>query len=186
VDFLIVVWNWLVVYYETNGPMFFYSQVALTFVSVWAHMLMQSLEFKDRKLGTAIGLLGQPAWFAFAISTQAWFFLFVCFLYLYSWGKGFYNHWVKINPNEKRLDMNTLIDQYSIPWGCVDDSFVYRTINKDGEIYYHTHLPTPSKKRGVFERHHHNHRVQWAGRLPPEYRKGGRYVEKWWTHIQTR
>lgn len=41
------------------------------------------------------GLLGQPAWIYATVKAGQAGMIFVCVLYTFAWGKGFWTHWIK-------------------------------------------------------------------------------------------
>lgn len=85
----------ILTYYALHGAVFFWSQLGLTVISVVAHFMMQSLDHKTKKWGIVVGLVGQPFWFVFAYSTEAWLLFCTCILYAISWIQGFMNYWVR-------------------------------------------------------------------------------------------
>lgn len=55
---------------------------------------------KWRRWGYVVGLVSQPFWFITLATNDQWPVFAVAFLYTYSWGQGFYNHWIKSAPPE--------------------------------------------------------------------------------------
>jgi hypothetical protein len=57
--------------------------------------LSQDLRASWRRWACVLGLLGQPFWFYAAWRADQWGILLVCVFCAISWGKGFYNYWLK-------------------------------------------------------------------------------------------
>jgi hypothetical protein len=59
-------------------------------------IFLVSLKNKNiAKWGFVVGLIHQPFWFIMLYVNQQWPVFIVAFLYTYSWGQGFYNHFIK-------------------------------------------------------------------------------------------
>jgi hypothetical protein len=50
---------------------------------------------KYQKYGSLFGIIGQPFWFIAMWRSEQWVPFFLSIVYTYSWGLGFYNHWIK-------------------------------------------------------------------------------------------
>jgi hypothetical protein len=48
-----------------------------------------------RRWGYILGLLGQPFWIYSSITTEQWGILILTLFYMYSWGMGVWNYWIK-------------------------------------------------------------------------------------------
>lgn len=70
------------------------AQLFIAIFGVTAVALSQSAIAARRRWACIFGLLGQPAWFYAAWSTEQWGVLILCFLYTASWAKGLHTHWV--------------------------------------------------------------------------------------------
>lgn len=70
------------------------SQFLIGIFGVTAILLVGRKD-KWQKWGYIVGLLGQPFWFYSAIINEQWGIVVLCIFYLYSWGQGAYNHWIK-------------------------------------------------------------------------------------------
>lgn len=71
------------------------EQVAIAMTGVVAIWLSQDSRESRRRFACIFGLLGQPFWFYAAYSAEQWGIFVLCFLYTYSWLRGFRNNWVK-------------------------------------------------------------------------------------------
>lgn len=48
-----------------------------------------------RRWGPIMGMISQPAWFYATWQAQQWGIFGLSLLYLYSWGMGIYNGWIR-------------------------------------------------------------------------------------------
>lgn len=71
------------------------EQIAIALFGVTAVFLSQSNEFRARKWASVVGLIGQPFWFYATYSAEQWGIFILCFLYTFSWFRGFWNNWIK-------------------------------------------------------------------------------------------
>jgi hypothetical protein len=71
------------------------TQVAIAVFGVSAVFLSQDPRERVRRWACVCGLLSQPAWFYETYSNEQWGIFALCFLYAFSWARGFYYHWVK-------------------------------------------------------------------------------------------
>lgn len=71
------------------------EQIAILFTGVVAVWLSQDESLCRRKFSCVFGLIGQPFWFYSAYTAEQWGIFCMCFLYTYSWLKGFKNNWIK-------------------------------------------------------------------------------------------
>lgn len=71
------------------------AQVGIAVCGVTAVYLSQDTRLSRRRWSSVFGLAGQPFWIAETFSAQQWGILALCALYTWSWGRGFYAHWVK-------------------------------------------------------------------------------------------
>lgn len=62
--------------------------------AVW---LSQDPRDEWRKFASIFGLIGQPFWFYSAYSAGQWGIFALCFLYTFSWARGFRNNWMRKN-----------------------------------------------------------------------------------------
>jgi hypothetical protein len=71
------------------------EQIAIAMFGVTAVFLSQSTSEKARKYASVLGLIGQPFWFYATYSSEQWGIFALCFFYTFSWGRGFWNNWIK-------------------------------------------------------------------------------------------
>ncbi len=71
------------------------EQIAIAFTGVIAIWLSQDDKESRRKFACIFGLIGQPFWFYSAWQSEQWGIFALCFLYTYSWAKGFKNNWMQ-------------------------------------------------------------------------------------------
>lgn len=71
------------------------AQLGITLFGVTAVWLSQSAEIRFQRWASVFGLLGQPFWFWTSIEHKQWGILALCFLYSYSWFRGFKRFWLK-------------------------------------------------------------------------------------------
>lgn len=69
------------------------SQYAIMVLGPLAVFLVGVKDERIRRWGYVVGLLGQVFWFAFLYQSAAWPVFVAAFVYTYSWGNGFRNHW---------------------------------------------------------------------------------------------
>lgn len=74
------------------------EQIWIALLGVTAIAFSQSNNPKLNKWASVLGLAGQPFWFYMAYKQNAWGVGFLCVLYTWAWGKGFYKHWILGNP----------------------------------------------------------------------------------------
>jgi len=71
------------------------DQIAIAFTGVVAIWLSQQSNEGWKKFACLFGIVGQPFWFYSAYQAEQWGIFVLCFFYLYSWGLGVYNNWIK-------------------------------------------------------------------------------------------
>lgn len=71
------------------------EQIGIALFGVVAIWLSQDRRECWRKWACVFGLASQPFWFYAAYTAGQWGIVGLCFLYAYSWGRGFWNHWVR-------------------------------------------------------------------------------------------
>lgn len=74
------------------------EQIAIALTGCLAIWLSQDKLESRRKYACILGLIGQPFWFYSAYSAEQWGIFALCFLYTYSWAKGFKNNWITEAP----------------------------------------------------------------------------------------
>jgi len=72
------------------------EQIGILLCGVTAVFLSQCEGIKYRRWACIFGLMGQPFWFYATYVANQWGIFMVCFLYLFSWLKGFYTYWPQI------------------------------------------------------------------------------------------
>lgn len=70
------------------------EQIDIVFTGATACFLSQDSNAARRRFACLFGLAGQPFWFYTAYTAGQWGVFAVCFIYAYSWARGFYNFWV--------------------------------------------------------------------------------------------
>jgi hypothetical protein len=70
------------------------AQIAIALFGVTAVFLSQDHRESCRRWACVFGLIGQPFWFYAAWSAEQWGIFALCFLYTYSWWRGFRLHWL--------------------------------------------------------------------------------------------
>lgn len=71
------------------------EQIGIALFGVTAIFLSQHRSGIARKWASVFGLAGQPFWFYSSITAEQWGIVALCFLYSFSWGRGFYNQWIR-------------------------------------------------------------------------------------------
>lgn len=72
-------------------------QAGITIFGCSAIWLVGHNEHRIRRWGYVAGLCSQPFWLYTAIEAKQWGIVILSVFYGYSWGTGFYNHWIKGN-----------------------------------------------------------------------------------------
>ena len=70
------------------------EQIGIALFGVTAVFLSQSEDIKFRRWACVFGLAGQPFWFYMSFTAGQWGVFALCFLYSFSWAKGFRTHWM--------------------------------------------------------------------------------------------
>lgn len=70
------------------------AQLGIALFGVAAIWLSQDALESRRRWASVLGLAGQPFWFWATFSAQQWGMFALCFLYSWSWFKGFRLHWM--------------------------------------------------------------------------------------------
>lgn len=70
------------------------AQIAIAVFGVTAVWLSQDPRIERQKYACIFGLAGQPAWFYAAWAAEQWGIFALCFLYSFSWLRGFRQHWM--------------------------------------------------------------------------------------------
>lgn len=70
------------------------AQIMIAVFGVAAVWLSQDERDSRRRWACVFGLLGQPAWFYAAWSTQQWGIFALCFLYTLCWLRGLRQYWL--------------------------------------------------------------------------------------------
>ena len=70
------------------------EQIAIALTGAVAVWLSQDKRDTWRKWACIFGLIGQPFWFYSAWQAGQWGIFALCFLYTYSWARGFKNNWM--------------------------------------------------------------------------------------------
>lgn len=73
------------------------EQIAIAMLGVTAVFLSQDHRADWRKYASILGLLGQPFWFYATWKAGQYGIFALCFLYTFSWARGFYNNWLKVS-----------------------------------------------------------------------------------------
>lgn len=73
------------------------EQIAIALTGATAVWLSQDAREGWRKWACIFGLCGQPFWFYSAWMAQQWGIFALCFLYTFSWARGFRNNWMRSN-----------------------------------------------------------------------------------------
>jgi hypothetical protein len=71
------------------------EQIGIAFCGVTAVFLSQDKREHWRKWACIFGLIGQPFWFMAAWNAEQWGILALCFLYTFSWWRGFRQFWLR-------------------------------------------------------------------------------------------
>ncbi len=70
------------------------AQIIIAIFGVTAVWLSQDADIERRKYACIFGLIGQPAWFYAAWTSEQFGIFALCFLYSFSWLRGFRQHWI--------------------------------------------------------------------------------------------
>lgn len=70
------------------------AQIIIAIFGVTAVWLSQDEQESRRKYACLFGLAGQPAWFYASWESQQWGIFALCFLYSFSWLRGFRQYWM--------------------------------------------------------------------------------------------
>lgn len=70
------------------------DQIAIACTGVIAIWLSQDVRPQWRKWACIFGLCAQPFWFWTTYHAEQWGIFAMCFLYTWSWLKGFRNNWL--------------------------------------------------------------------------------------------
>jgi hypothetical protein len=70
-------------------------QLFIALFGVTAVWLSQDARPKWRRWACVFGLCAQPFWFAATYRAEQWGIFGLCFLYTWSWLRGFRNNWFK-------------------------------------------------------------------------------------------
>jgi len=70
------------------------EQIAIALTGATAVWLSQDKRDSYRKWACIFGLVGQPFWFYSAWAAEQWGIFALCFLYTFSWWRGFRNNWL--------------------------------------------------------------------------------------------
>lgn len=70
------------------------SQIGIALCGVTAVFLSQDARAERRRWSSVFGLAGQPFWIVETFTHQQWGILALTALYTWSWGRGFWTHWV--------------------------------------------------------------------------------------------
>lgn len=70
------------------------DQIGIAVCGVTAVWLSQDERYERRRWACIFGLIGQPFWFWAAYSASQWGIFALCFLYAYSWLRGFRTYWM--------------------------------------------------------------------------------------------
>lgn len=70
------------------------DQLGIALTGVTAIWLSQDPRETVRRWSSVLGLLGQPFWFWAAYKAAQWGIFGLCFLYTWSWARGFRTYWV--------------------------------------------------------------------------------------------
>jgi hypothetical protein len=70
------------------------SQIGIALCGVTAVFLSQDARASRRRWSSVFGLAGQPFWIVETFTHQQWGILALTALYAYSWGRGFWTHWI--------------------------------------------------------------------------------------------
>lgn len=80
------------------------AQIVIALTGATAVWLSQDQRETWRRWACIFGLIGQPFWFYSAWAAQQWGIFALCFLYTFSWARGFRNNWMRSNAGGKRSD----------------------------------------------------------------------------------
>lgn len=69
------------------------TQFLLAFFGLTALWLAMGNSAKGRKWAPVVGLMGQPAWLAFAIQSKAWGLLIISIAYTLVYARGAWKQW---------------------------------------------------------------------------------------------
>lgn len=72
-----------------------FDQIGIALFGLTAVYLSQDHRPSWRKWAPVLGIIGQPFWFYAAWKAGQWGIFGLCFLYTYSWGRGFWNQWAR-------------------------------------------------------------------------------------------
>lgn len=70
------------------------DQLAIGLCGVAAIFLSQDKRESRRRYACLFGLASQPFWFYTTWHAQQYGIFALCFLYMFSWLRGFYGHWI--------------------------------------------------------------------------------------------
>lgn len=71
------------------------EQIGIAMCGLMAIWLSQCRHYDARKWACIFGLIAQPFWFLATWKAHQYGIFAVCFLYTFSWCKGFYTYWIK-------------------------------------------------------------------------------------------
>lgn len=71
------------------------EQTVIAIFGVTAVFLSQDRRANWRRWACIFGLAAQPAWFYMTWRGGQWGVFALCWLYAFSWARGFYSHWVR-------------------------------------------------------------------------------------------
>lgn len=69
------------------------AQLMIGLCGVTAVWLSQSADLERRRYACLFGLASQPFWFYTTYQAEQWGIFALCFLYAWSWWRGFRLHW---------------------------------------------------------------------------------------------
>jgi hypothetical protein len=72
-----------------------FDQFAIPVLGVAAIWLSQDHRPRVARWACVCGLLGQPFWLYATWTAAQWGIFASCLLYTFSWGRGFWRHWVR-------------------------------------------------------------------------------------------
>lgn len=75
-----------------------WEQIAIALTGVTAVWLSQDARPEWRRWSSILGLIGQPFWFYATWKAEQWGIFALCFLYTYSWARGFRSNWLSARP----------------------------------------------------------------------------------------
>lgn len=71
------------------------TQIGIALCGATAVFLSQDRRENIRRWSSVFGLCGQPFWIIEAYTHEQWGILALTALYTWSWGRGFWNYWIK-------------------------------------------------------------------------------------------